>query len=107
MQQMCDVLRVGGVGWLQVPWKVPANKDSCDLEGSIGLGGMQMHATPMDAIRYAFQARNCNATVVDLGGEFVDGSPNPTHRSALVKFRRVPWREPAGRQRSAFGVRLG
>ena len=95
MQQMCDVLRVGGVGWVQVPWKVGrGSPDSCDLEASIGQGGMQMHASPMDAIRAAFHARGCNATVDDIGGEFVDASPNPTHRSALVKFRRmVPWRE--------------
>lgn len=89
MQQMCDLLQVGGVGWLQVPHTVPtAYRRSCDLEASMKEGGMQVHATPMNDIRALFLSRGCTAMVVDAGGQFVDPKPVLDHRSAIVHFRR-------------------
>ncbi|EOD28739.1 hypothetical protein EMIHUDRAFT_234742 [Emiliania huxleyi CCMP1516] len=44
MQQMCDVLKSGGKGLLQIPFFTP------------------MHYTPMDEIRHAFESRGCRVS---------------------------------------------
>jgi len=119
MQQMCDVLKSGGKGLLQIPFFTPV-RSSCDLDKSIQKGGMQatgrptrahptdpvraihrhfntrsvltlscpthlsrqMHYTPMDEIRHAFESRGCRVSVKNLGSRMA------RHRFALVNFSR-------------------
>lgn len=45
MQQMCDVLKSGGKGLLQIPFFTPV-RSSCDLDKSIQKGGMQATGRP-------------------------------------------------------------
>jgi SAM-dependent methyltransferase len=104
MQQMCDVLRPGGVGWVQVPYMVPTIATGCDLDRWVRVGGMQMHATPMSGIQHAFSTRGCRATVRDGGGAYVDASPNPTHKSAIVTFSKPG---PSSRRKGGRAAREG
>ena len=61
LEQLCDALRPGGRGWIQIPVNVSrmSREATCDLGGSIGHGGMQMHYTPVGHIERALRRRGC------------------------------------------------
>lgn len=61
MQQFCDVLKIGGRGWIQIPIKT--SSDSCNMEKSMKQGGMQMHWTSIKNIKYAFKTRGCDSII--------------------------------------------
>ena len=83
MEQFCDVLAVGGSGWLQVP--IWTHTKGCDLEESIRVGGMQMHYTPANKIRELMHRRGCVSEVVDAGNAYTGGDM----RSGLVRFHKL------------------
>ena len=83
LEQFCDVLKVNGTGWVQIPHKVPGF-EGCDLGLAIQGAGFQMHATPMHAIRKALHRRGCAVKVEDVGTEHVGGEM----RSAVAKFKK-------------------
>lgn len=89
LEQLCDALRVGGVGWLQLPFELPQPAGAaCDLEASRRAGSMQMHASPIRAIRQAVEARGCAAAIDDVGAEFLGSGAAEHRRSAVVRLRK-------------------
>ena len=72
LEQLCDALRPGGVGWVQVPvlplWSghlIRRGPDkellpkSCSGADSERAGGMQMHGTPKADVVEMMQRRGC------------------------------------------------
>jgi len=90
IEQFCDLLVPGGIGWFQIPWQIGARfggrLGGCDLRESTTIGGMQMHATPMNAIREALCSRGCISSVDDRGHKDI----RDIGRSAYVRFSKRP-----------------
>ena len=75
VEQLCDALAPGGKGWLHLPTAKRAGDADlgCDLAGSVGHGGMQMHYTPAPHVEDALARRGCGATMSDRGDLWVGG----------------------------------
>ncbi len=100
LEQMCDLLAPGGKGWIQIPHKT--EDPGCDLDESVRNGGMQMHSTPIYAIKNLFRRRGCRARVEDVGNAFVGGT-GVSLASAIVtitKLQSVPSTRGRGRHLS-------
>ena len=86
LEQLCDLLIPGGSGWLQIPHKTPGAVDTgCDMGASIRQGGMQMHSTPLHALKKLFRRRGCRADITDAGRSYIGDDAG---RSAFVKLRK-------------------
>jgi SAM-dependent methyltransferase len=89
LEQFCDVLSEGGTGWVQIPIDHRCHfffNESCNLERSILVGGMQMHATPAAEIVALLDARGCDADVAAVGDRYIAGGPGC--ESGIVTFRK-------------------
>lgn len=82
MEQFCDLLNVGGQGWVQIPIQV--QNAACDIAGSVRVGGMQMHFTPAKDIKDHMAARGCDVQVLSLSRRYMGQG-----ESGLVIFRKV------------------
>mmetsp|Transcript_46597 Transcript_46597/g.150211 ORF Transcript_46597/g.150211 Transcript_46597/m.150211 type:complete len:306 (-) Transcript_46597:152-1069(-) len=85
LEQLCDLLIPGGSGWLQIPHKTPGADTGCDMGASIRQGGMQMHSTPLHALKKLFRRRGCRADITDAGRSYIGDDAG---RSAFVKLRK-------------------
>ena len=61
IQQLCDVLKIGGKGWIQIPTQL--SSDTCNITKSMKKGGMQMHWTSSENIQHALKGRGCSSIV--------------------------------------------
>lgn len=66
LEQMCDLLRVGGAMWVQVVTQRPGSNayvcDDASVMKSIERGGMQMHVVTIEAAEERLRNRGCNPT---------------------------------------------
>lgn len=79
VEQMCDMLGKGGLGYIQIPTYLPQNREThC---GHLDRGyqkdfpfGMQMHYTPLDELQFHLRRRRCemvSSDVCDMTGSGV------------------------------------
>ena len=95
LEQLCDLLIPGGSGWLQLPHKTPGAADTgCDMGASIRQGGMQMHSTPLHALKKLFRRRGCRADIINAGESYIGDDAG---RSAIVKIKKRNRKEVASR----------
>lgn len=77
MEQMCDVLRRGGLGYIQVPTRLREEEGHCGhLDAAFAktfAGGMQMHYTSLDELTRHLRDRGCSVISADAC-EMVAGS---------------------------------
>jgi len=100
LEQLCDALAPGGVGWLQIPvtdgfGATPEAREGfaagfaappCNLEQSITQGGMQMHFTPAEEVLRVVRAAGCSVTAVDVGPKHT--GPGSGFKSVELLLRR-------------------
>ena len=96
LEQLCDLLVPGGTGWIQMTIRGDSNSVSgnngCDMGQSIAMGGMQMHSTPIDAIKRLLHFRGCRAEVHDVGHAYIGRGSGS---AAVVKMRKQRQRREA------------
>jgi SAM-dependent methyltransferase len=72
IEQFCDVLKLGGNGWMHIPSYIPKEwphgyVTPCDLWESRTRAGMQMHYTPAEYIQRTLKRRGCDSKVLEKG----------------------------------------
>ena len=92
LEQLCDLLLPGGLGWIQLPTAVAnpiLTEGHCDLQASIRKGGAQMHQTPVEHIETMLNARGCVVKIEDVGGQYLGQKESDTRwRSAVLHIRK-------------------
>ena len=71
LEQLCDAMKPGGRGWIQIPTMTPIRAKTCALEASVVKGGMQMHFTPRAHIERTLASRGCSVDAVTDGHSYV------------------------------------
>ena len=86
LEQLCDVLKPGGIMRVQLPSKT-ALEPACDerlRKRYRDAGGMQMHHIDEGSVRSILAKRGCDTTVEDIGSAWVGGE----QRSMMVYARK-------------------
>lgn len=85
LEQLCDALRPGGRGWIQIPTNVShmSREETCDMSISEGQGGMQMHYTPIEHIGRSLRRRGCEPSFEAPAARYV--SPKFTDTVVLLR----------------------
>ncbi|CAK9028690.1 unnamed protein product [Durusdinium trenchii] len=86
LEQLCDILKPGGQGWVHIPTLIPRGLASrpCDVQLSKKQGGIQMYHTPKVFLEESFRSRGCNVTVLERGGIWI----NPSSTSGIILFNK-------------------
>ena len=63
-----------------------SGNNGCDMGQSIAMGGMQMHSTPIDAIKRLLHFRGCRAEVHDVGQAYIGRRGGGS--AAVLKMRK-------------------
>ena len=91
LEQLCDVLVVGGRGWVQIPIAMAdrAANATCNMQMSRRKGGLQMHFTPPKHVVAILEGRGCECKVMDVGQMFIGDDSTPRIASGVVTFVRT------------------
>ena len=87
LEQLCDILKPGGQGWVHIPTMIPEGValTPCDVHLSMRRGGTQMYHTPKDFLEETFRSRGCNVTVLaDRGSAHI----NPGYTAGIIFFNK-------------------
>ncbi|CAE7436656.1 ubiG [Symbiodinium natans] len=86
LEQMCDILKPGGQGWVHIPTMIPVGLalTPCDVRRSMRTGGIQMYNTPKDLLEGSFRSRGCNVTVLERGNAYI----NPGSTAGIIFFNK-------------------
>ena len=91
LEQLCDVLVIGGRGWAQVPIALADRtaNTTCNMQSSRRKGGLQMHFTPAKHVVEVMEGRGCECKVMDVAQMFIGDDSTPRIASGAVTFVRV------------------
>ena len=78
LEQLCDILKPGGVLRVQIPSRTPSTP-ACDIQTRKRYrenGGMQMHYIDSESVSTILSVRGCEAEIEDVGTKHVGKGHN-------------------------------